>query len=360
MPGGEYELRVELLILARRARVNYTQPSACLFRSPLVTFDFLNLIDKPRRPFCIGEANENYPDVGGCSGASYSMWSLFSGLSVLILAQCAWGVLQIETDPYPIGWAALVFFDRWQLFRAGSSTQKRSGRSRGLCSGGVCFGRGDVGAVFGRGRGRGSLSPPNKHRRRSSLTNRRKARQGVRTGGSRRSCPAWPSGWIRKAYRVQACLGIGLSRDCGALCRQMGRAAAGRNTAMSSGLDGLLWRDKRGKALAIAIPRRQCDAMLARELTQLPRAAGTAISRAKPLAGGLPVHREYRLHSLAYNVGVGGQAGRRGAPVECPGISPADVRQSPGGIQAGNRVWRCCNCARGEDYALLHDRGGSA
>ena len=49
------------------------------------------------------------PDVWGVLGRSYPMWSIYLGLVCLILPNALWGLWQIEADPYPIGWAALVF-----------------------------------------------------------------------------------------------------------------------------------------------------------------------------------------------------------------------------------------------------------
>jgi len=106
----------------------------------------------------------------------------------------------------------------------------------------------NVGAVLGRGRGRVSIYP-SKHRRQSRACEQgdKRAQGGLIWGHGVDRARHGPSGWIR-TYRIGPRLAIGLSRDCSALCRQMGRAgglAAYRD--VRPGLDKVcLWPETKG------------------------------------------------------------------------------------------------------------------
>jgi len=91
--GGEIELaRRADLILAPAAEFKLYAALGAGSGSPLVTFDFLNLIGSPRVPFVIWEkANENLFGCLGGARALYSMWSIYLGLVLSDPAQCALG-----------------------------------------------------------------------------------------------------------------------------------------------------------------------------------------------------------------------------------------------------------------------------
>jgi len=208
------------------------------------------------------------------------------------------GVLQIETDPYPIGWAALVVFDQLAV-RAGSFDQKRSGAIARLDVPGAfrAFGAVMLGLSLGGSVPRISILPEQTS---TALepTKQAQARQGGLIWGRASIVPAMGRRWIRSLSHSGLASASDFLRDCSAPCRQIGRALRCRITAMSSGFGRLAMRDQEGVKPGDAIYQGACDAMLARELIRLIGTQLHRYSRARrwpPAAG----HRDTAYTKLA-------------------------------------------------------------
>jgi len=171
------------------------------------------------------------------------------------------------------------------------------------------------------------------------------------------------SGWIRKPNRIGASsLGIGtFPRDCSAYVAKWERAALAAYRDGPSGSDGLLWRDKRGKAWrslyqGANMRRHARRGELISYRTHciryfLARDAG------RPAAGGIAI----RLHKPCLQFGVGGAGGSNGgAPVEMRGYRRRIVKAITWWDKAGNRGFaRAWYCAEGEDTRFCNVSGWS-
>jgi len=239
-------------------------------------------------------------------------------------------------------------------FSAGSLDQKPQRANRAACflGGRSGFWRGVLCAVFGRGRGRGSLIYPSKHRRTLEPDEQAQARQGGLIWAQALIVPAMERAADPEAYRT------GLASDPRPFSRLQcpmsghGRAAAGRIPRCRRGLDGLLWRDKRVKAGDRYTKGN--GRHVAREIvsyrTQLhvfPRARRWRPVRCIAIG----------LHSLAYNVrcrgaGVSTRLRRLNGGI----FRRRDVRQSPGGISRQSGLARAIAYAPGRVIRALHVR----
>jgi len=123
---------------------------------------------------------------------------------------------------------------------------------------------------------------------------------------------------------------FGLSRDCSALCRQMGKGCAGRIPRIVVGVWTVCYGETKGvKAWRSLYQGPQCDAMLARELISYRTQFWHRYFLARDAwPAGLPGASRYGFtQALAYNVGVGGAGGvDGGAPVEAGDIAGGTVR----------------------------------
>lgn len=277
------------------------------------------------------------PDVKSILFRSYSVWSMYFGFICLVLPNVLFGVWGIETDPYPIGWAALVFFIAGFFGRL--IDQSKSGvfaRLVFLTSfgfGAAMFGLSLAGAVVDGG------DHP----------------QDVPTEAALklRAAPVYVFAAMAEAPKRQL-IASGIASEADFLAVAVPYVGKWEGLRLKAYRDivGVLtvcYGETKGVRGGDRYTKAECDAMLARELISYREGLHRYFS-AKTLAHRLPVQRDTAFVSLAYNVGVAG-AGR----------STAVRRLNAGNItgachaitwwnKAGKRVVRGLTLRRGEDY----------
>ena len=288
------------------------------------------------------------PDVWGVLGRSYSMWSIYLGLVCLILPNALWGVLQIETDPYPIGWAALVFLIAGLFGRI--IDQKRSGAiARLVFLGAFGFGAVMLGLSLG-GAVAEDLYLPEQTSTALEPDDQAQARQGVLIWGQAAIVPAMAD----RLDPEPIASGLASASDFLEIAvpyvgKWEGlRLAAYRDVV---GVWTVCYGETKGVKPGDRYTKAQCDAMLARELISY-RARLHRYFSPETLAGRLPVHRDTAYTSLAYNVGVGGAGGSTAVRRLNGGDIAGGCKAITWWDKAGNRVWRGLVLRRAEDYAL--------
>ena len=288
------------------------------------------------------------PDVWGVLGRSYSMWSIYLGLVCLILPNALWGVLQIETDPYPIGWAALVFLIAGLFGRI--IDQKRSGAiARLVFLGAFGFGAVMLGLSLG-GAVAEDLYLPEQTSTALEADEQAQARQGVLIWGQAAIVPAM-------AERLDPePIASGLASASGFLeiaVPYVGKWEGLRLAAYRDivGVWTVCYGETKGVKPGDRYTKAQCDAMLARELISYRTRLHRYFSQ-ETLAARLPVHRDTAYTSLAYNVGVGGAGGSTAVRRLNAGDIPGGCQAITWWNKAGQRVVRGLTLRRGEDYGL--------
>ena len=268
---------------------------------------------------------------------SYSMWSMYFGLVCLVLPNVLFGVWGIETDPYPIGWAALVFFVAGIVGRL--IDQKQSGFiARMVFLGSFGFGA----AMFGLSLG-------------GAVVDDFYQPQETSTDAALQLQGAPVDVYLAMAEAPQvARVASGVASTAEFLevaVPYVGKWEGLRLKAYRDivGVLTVCYGETKGVRAGDSYTKAECDAMLARELISY-RAGLHRYLSPETLASRLPVHRDTAFVSLAYNVGIAG-AGR----------STAVKRLNAGNIagachaitwwnKAGQRVVRGLTLRRGEDY----------
>ena len=288
------------------------------------------------------------PDVWGVLGRSYSMWSIYLGLVCLILPNALWGLWQIEADPYPIGWAALVFLIAGLFGRI--IDQKRSGAiARLVFLGAFGFGALMLGLSLG-GAVAEDLYLPEQTSTAIEPDEQAQARQGGLIWGQASIVPAM----AERLDPEPIASGLASASDfLEVAVPYVGKWEGLRLAAYRDivGVWTVCYGETKGVKPGDRYTKPQCDAMLARELISYRTRLHRYFTR-ETLAGRLPVHRDTAYTSLAYNVGVGGAGGSTAVRRLNGGDIVGGCKAITWWDKAGNRVVRGLTLRRGEDYAL--------
>lgn len=268
---------------------------------------------------------------------SYSLWSMYLGLLCLVLPNVLYGVWEIETDPYPTGWAALVFFIAGIVGRV--IDQKRSGMLAKLVFlASFGFGALMLGLSIGSGIAEDVYLPED------PVADVSADEQAFRIIPAMSEIPD----------PVPVASGIASNSEFLAVAvPYVGKWEGLRLVAYRDivGVWTVCYGETKGVRPGDRYTKPGCDAMLARELISYRSRLHQYFSP-ETLAARLPVHRDTAYTSLAYNVGVSG-AGKSTA------VRRLNAGNVPGGCQAitwwnkaGQLVVRGLTLRRGEDYGL--------
>ncbi|GLO78481.1 lysozyme [Sulfitobacter pontiacus] len=268
---------------------------------------------------------------------TYSVWSMYLGLLCLVLPNVLYGVWQIETDPYPTGWAALVFFIAGIVGRV--IDQKRSGRlARLIFLASFGFGALMLGLSIGGGIAEDFYLPED---------------SAAAVSADEQAFLIIPA-MSEAPDAVPVALGIASNSEFLAVAvPYVGKWEGLRLVAYRDivGVWTVCYGETKGVRPGDRYTKPECDAMLARELINYRSRLHRYFSP-DTLAGRLPVYRDTAYTSLAYNVGVSG-AGKSTA------VRRLNAGNIPGGCQAitwwnkaGHLVVRGLTLRRGEDYGL--------
>jgi len=190
-------------------------------------------------------------------------------------ANALWGVLQIETDPYPIGWAALVFLIGWHLFgRIIDQKPQRGVAGRLVFLGAFWLGRGVMlGACLWAGPWPRDLYLRTNIDGARVLTTGASGARACGSGGQASIVPAMAERLDNGAYRVKAWPRIDFPSRLRCPNWPNGKAACPVRIRECRGVwTGLLWRDQKGVKPGDRLYQGAMRRLLARELISLPRA----------------------------------------------------------------------------------------
>ena len=224
------------------------------------------------------------------------MWSMYFGLVCLVLPNVLFGVWGIETDPYPIGWAALVFFVAGIVGRL--IDQKQSGFiARMVFLGSFGFGA----AMFGLSLGGAVVD--DFYQPQETSTDAALQLQGA---------PVDVYLAMAEAPQVaRVASGVASTAEFLEVAVPYVGKWEGLHLKAYRDIVGVLtvcYGETKGVRAGDSYTKAECDAMLARELISY-RAGLHRYLSPETLASRLPVHRDTAFVSLAYNVGIAG-AGR--------------------------------------------------
>ena len=286
------------------------------------------------------------PDVRAVLLRSYSMWSMYFGLLCLVSPHALWGLWQIETDPYPIGSAALVFFAAGIIGRV--IDQNRSGIvARMIFLGSFGFGVAMLGLSLGGAVAEDIYLP--KETSTAIEPDEQAQLSPIRLWKSKALfIPAMSEPPVAKVVFA------GIASDADFLSVAVpfvGRWEGLRLVAYRDvvGVWTVCYGETKGVQPGDRYSKPECDAMLARELIDY-RARLHRYFSSETKQRRLPVHRDTAYTSLAYNVGVGGT----GRSTAVRRLNAGDIAGGCKAItwwdKAGGKVWRGLVVRRGEDY----------
>jgi GH24 family phage-related lysozyme (muramidase) len=278
------------------------------------------------------------PDAGKTLFRSYSQWGNYLGISCLILPPII-ALAGVETDPYLIGMAALLFFVYGTLGRV--IDQTKSGRVAKLLFGTVMalglvlFGKAIITGVFELQ----TLPPP-----------------AVEGAYGPDPVVLAMDGWPQQVTPPNppenaAQLGIASEADFLAIAVPfVGKWEGLRLMAYQDvvGVWTVCYGETKGILPGMTFTKRQCDDMFSRELLAYRWGVHKAMTD-ETLATRLPVYRDVAYSSLGYNVGLGAVSNSTAVRR----LNSGDIAGGCVAItwynKAGGKVWRGLKLRRSEE-----------